>query len=317
MVRHLRYLSILPLAGLLAACTQFGQISPTPVASGPTVIVITATPEPSTAVPPTAVPPTVVAPTVVPPTAVPPTVVLPTAVPEPHGIEQRIEFAPGNVFARAEGTVVRGTRDRYILNARGGQYMHIALNSLENNAVFSVFAPNGQVLPGTEEGADVSNWQGSLPVDGDYVVSIGPTRGNASYGVKFTITNGSPQAAVGTITGRLNYPSDFIPGQFVYAVRVDDPAFFYLVQTSDGDSGYVFNNVVPGNYYLLAYPAFQPDGALRSGHTQYVRCGERVECTDHSLVQVTVTANQTAGGVDITDWYTPGLPNRPQGSPQS
>lgn len=329
MVRHLRSLALLPIIGALAACTSLGGApAPTPVASGPTVIVVTATPAPATAVPPTAVPPTAVPPTAVPPTAVPPTAVPATAVPptavpptavpqEPQGIVQRVEFAPGNVSANTEGAVVRGTRDRYILGARGGQYMHIALSSLENNAVFTVYGPDGAPLAGTEEGSDVSNWQGPLPATGDYVVSVGPTRGNATYRIKFTITEPPPPLGAGSITGRLNYPSDFIPAQLVYAVRVDEPSFFYLVQTKDGDSGYVLNGVRPGNYYLLAYPAFMPDGALRSAHTQYVRCGAQVGCEDHSLVQVEVFDGQTTGGVDITDWYTSDvIPNRPAGPPQ-
>jgi hypothetical protein len=32
-----------------------------------------------------------------------------------------------------------------------------------------------------------------------------------------------------------------------------------------------------------------------------------VECTDHTLIQVPVAAGQTAGGVDVGDWYEPSV----------
>lgn len=309
MFRHIRSLVLVPVVGALAACAPFGQTAqPTPIASGPTIIIVTATPAPATAVPPTAVPAT----------AVPPTVVPATPVPAQQGVEQRIEFAPTNVSANTSGVVRSGIRDRYILRAKGGQQMHIAVNSIHDNGVFTVYGPDGQLLPGTEESANVASWSGPLALDGDYVVSVGAISGNATYEIKFTITDPLP-AAVGSISGRLNYPSEYVPAQLIYAVRADDPSFFYMLHTNDGDSGYTMSGMRPGTYYIMSYPASDPDGTLRSAYTQHVLCGQQPLCVDHGLVPVTIFAEQPAvGAIDVIDWYSldGAIPNRPQGEPQ-
>ncbi|MFV9505419.1 MAG: hypothetical protein AB4911_12755 [Oscillochloridaceae bacterium umkhey_bin13] len=43
-----------------------------------------------------------------------------------------------------------------------------------------------------------------------------------------------------------------------------------------------------------------------------------LECTNHSLVPVTVGAGQSIGNLNIGDWYAPegSFPMRPQGSAQ-
>jgi hypothetical protein len=81
--------------------------------------------------------------------------------------------------------VVRGTRDRYILGARAGQTLIVHITSLENNAVFDIYARGGKrVLDGAQETTD---WTGELPRSGDYVIEVGGTRGNATYTLEVTI----------------------------------------------------------------------------------------------------------------------------------
>lgn len=109
----------------------------------------------------------------------------PTTPPPPAGVNERIEFAPGTAAATREGGVVRGTVNRYTLRAAAGQAMTADLSSVEDNAVFRVYAPDGRSLT-PAEGA--TTWTAKLPADGDYVVEIASTRGNATYTLTVTIT---------------------------------------------------------------------------------------------------------------------------------
>ncbi len=95
---------------------------------------------------------------------------------------QRILFKPGAVATVVEGSVLSGSRTIYLLRARGGQIMTLALTSLKQNVVFALQAPDGQYL---EE--ESTSFRGELPLTGDYSVIIRGTRGNASYTLDVTI----------------------------------------------------------------------------------------------------------------------------------
>ena len=92
---------------------------------------------------------------------------------------RRIRFARGATSAVVESSVLRGERDRYVVGARAGQRLQLTLTSLENNAVFQVDAPGGRPLPGAA--GELKRWSGVLPATGDYAVTVGGTRGNATY----------------------------------------------------------------------------------------------------------------------------------------
>jgi hypothetical protein len=98
---------------------------------------------------------------------------------------RRVRFARGRTTTVIKDAVVRGTRDRYILGARAGQTLIVHITSLENNAVFDIYARGGKrVLDGAQETTD---WTGELPRSGDYVIEVGGTRGNATYTLEVTI----------------------------------------------------------------------------------------------------------------------------------
>jgi hypothetical protein len=99
----------------------------------------------------------------------------------------RIQFRPGSSSATVTGGVVLGSRNRYVLGARAGQTMLVNITSVEENAVFTIYAPGGQLLPGSEAGEEWKSWSGILPTTGDYTIVIGTTRGNASYSLAVTI----------------------------------------------------------------------------------------------------------------------------------
>ena len=88
----------------------------------------------------------------------------------------RIKFDRGTSSKTVKDAVVRGTRDIYLLGANKGQQMNLNITSLEDNAVFDVISPNGQILE-----QEAKNWSGELPQKGDYQVVVGGTRGNATY----------------------------------------------------------------------------------------------------------------------------------------
>jgi hypothetical protein len=100
---------------------------------------------------------------------------------------RRVRFARGKHSAILKGGVIRGTRNRYLLGASAGQTMTVHITSVEANAVFIIYAPNGKALEGTDEEKDVTDWTGTLPETGDYVIEVGGTRGNATYTLKVTV----------------------------------------------------------------------------------------------------------------------------------
>ncbi len=88
----------------------------------------------------------------------------------------RMRFSPGKNGATVNNSVVRGTRDTYIVAAKARQTMRVNISSLEKNAVFDIKGPNGRTLA-----QERTSWSGTLPATGDYEVIVGGTRGNASY----------------------------------------------------------------------------------------------------------------------------------------
>ena len=97
------------------------------------------------------------------------------------GQTERIRFAPGTDNATVRGTFDPGADDRYVLRARAGQTM--ILSGAFGGLGVGVLAPDGSALPGGP--ADSITYQ--LPATGDYTITIGPRRSEAtSY--SFTVT---------------------------------------------------------------------------------------------------------------------------------
>lgn len=105
-----------------------------------------------------------------------------------EGVKRRIRFARGRNSAVVSGAVIRGERDRYIVGAKEGQKMTVSIKSLEDNAVFQIyFLGEQESLEGAGDGDDAKKWSGELPASVDYVIVVGPTRGNASYKLEVKI----------------------------------------------------------------------------------------------------------------------------------
>ena len=113
-----------------------------------------------------------------------------------------------------------------------------------------------------------------------------------------------------TIGGALRYPSEYLPAQMVFAIDVNDSSRTYRVETPQSPSQvwYRLVDVAPGTYVVVAYPAeSRPGEAPAAGaYTRYVACGMTAGCPlDHTLIRVTVRADDYVLGIDPGDWYAP------------
>jgi hypothetical protein len=86
------------------------------------------------------------------------------------------------------GSVIRGERARHTVNARAGQTLNVDMTSDEDNAVFQIYLPGEKgTLPGAGEMDDAKKFSGKVPTDGEYVIVVGPTRGNATYKLSYSV----------------------------------------------------------------------------------------------------------------------------------
>ena len=115
---------------------------------------------------------------------------------------------------------------------------------------------------------------------------------------------GTPaQPQRGSISGIVGFPGEEIPALRIYAIAVDGNAH-YSANSARRQPRFSITDLPPGKYFIVAYPVKKGDTpAEAGGWTRFVQCGMSVQCKDHSLVPVTVTAGGTASGVNVADWY--------------
>lgn len=119
------------------------------------------------------------------------------------------------------------------------------------------------------------------------------------------------QKEVGVIKGVLGYPSSGIPPLTVYALSAKDGGKNFFVKTAQDQGSFSIEDVDPGTYHIVAYTE---DSKLSGGWSKMVPCGLSVDCKDHTLINVEVKAGETAGGIEVRDWYAPEgtFPVKPQ-----
>lgn len=110
-----------------------------------------------------------------------------TAVPDPSA-SRVVAFDPGASAAVMSDAVVLGERHTYTIAAGQGQTMELLITSLEDNAVFDLIDPDGNVLE-----QEQTNTTTQLPADGVYQVVVGGTRGNATYELTVVIPPGTSE----------------------------------------------------------------------------------------------------------------------------
>ncbi len=148
------------------------------------------------------------------------------------------------------------------------------------------------------------------------MVSSSPTSiQNVESTPKLTPTplpSSNPLPQTGIITGDIGYPSEVVPAMHIIAFLFGTDTF-YTVDTELNQTSYQLDGLPEGEYHVVAYTSGSdafPAG-LSGGYTQAVLCGMLETCTDHSLVDVRVTAGQTTKNVNIFGWLVP-LPPMPQ-----
>jgi len=152
----------------------------------------------------------------------------------------------------------------------------------------------------------------STPSDGDVASAVSATLTamasvpSGSVETPSDVVSTTPMSAfpeTGYISGRLSYPSSFLPAMRVVAWSVTDGSYSY-VDTMAGQFDYTIE-VPVGQYYVVSYSLGEdgfPSG-LAGGYTQMVPCGLAYGCDDHTLIPVIVTAGATTANIDPGDWY--------------
>jgi hypothetical protein len=126
----------------------------------------------------------------------------------------------------------------------------------------------------------------------------------------------TPTEGTGSISGRLGYPSEFIPALHIVAFLVGTDTYF-TVDTELNQADYQLDGLADGNYHVVAYTLASESfpAGLSGGYTQAVICGMQEGCADHSLVDVIVNAGQVVENVDLIDWLIPLPPSPTTGEP--
>lgn len=111
----------------------------------------------------------------------------------------------------------------------------------------------------------------------------------------------TPAPETGAISGSLGFPSEYIPPLRVVAFDIDSEAYYY-VDTQRNQADYQIPDLPMGTYHVVAYVREEgPD--IPGAYTEFVTCGQTVECTDHSLIDVVVSPGTVTQGVDPVDFY--------------
>ena len=92
------------------------------------------------------------------------------------GADTDIRFDRGKFSKTVHGSALRGSREKFWVGAGKGQKMSVKITSLEDNAVFQVVGDGGALSKPEQR-----QWSGTLPIKGDYLIEVGPTRGNATF----------------------------------------------------------------------------------------------------------------------------------------
>jgi hypothetical protein len=112
--------------------------------------------------------------------------------------------------------------------------------------------------------------------------------------------NTSSEVPTGSVTGKICYPSEFIPEMtlFIQDLSSQEISELYIAENQDRYS----LDLAPGRYIAFAY--LNSGASIIGSYSNAVLCGLNAGCTDHSLVEFEVNAGQTLGDIDICDWYS-------------
>ena len=92
------------------------------------------------------------------------------AAAQDHGRTERVQFARGTSSATLRGNVHGYDSVDYVVGARRGQTLTVSMRTTNASAYFNVLPSGGDTA--LDGAANVVNWRGALPANGDYVVRV-------------------------------------------------------------------------------------------------------------------------------------------------
>lgn len=103
-----------------------------------------------------------------------------------------------------------------------------------------------------------------------------------------------------SLSGKLSYPSEYIPAQRIVAFEVKT-GYYYWLRTSQGNATYKLDGLPAGTYVVMAYMI---DGKSKAGYSVSAACD--LTCgDDHTLVQIELKEGEHKTGINPIDWYAP------------
>lgn len=125
--------------------------------------------------------------------------------------------------------------------------------------------------------------------------------------VEATLTSVSTSEAgvvheMGSVSGKLSYPADSLPGMRVAAFDVATGKVLYI-DTLPGQPTYSLA-LPAGTYHIVAYSIEGGSfpGGIAGGYTQAVLCGMAPECANHTLVDVVVSTGSSLTEINPADF---------------
>ncbi len=112
----------------------------------------------------------------------------------------------------------------------------------------------------------------------------------------------------GKISGKLTYPSEFIPSDMVVCVEGEGRT---VCSNSRDKAGYVFKvnraaaryevSLPAGRYYI--YARTREMAGTKAYYNEFVRCGMNVRCKSKNRIRLTVRSGRAVTGITVGDWY--------------
>lgn len=146
----------------------------------------------------------------------------------------------------------------------------------------------------------------------DSIENVFPTVGSSSTPSAFAVpTQTSLSTATpigqgvgtGEITGKLCYPSQFLPAGSIEAKNtLNDTLVSQNYAGTENGAGSTYSIAVPAGTYILRYKA----GEIYGYHTDVCATGLETSCAQENArqhKQVIVTSGKTVSGIDLCDFY--------------
>jgi hypothetical protein len=191
-----------------------------------------------------------------------------------------------------------------IVETLSGMYVQLTMQSLELNRLETQVAmPKEPTQPCPE----VNNPECPTPLPPECPTPLPPEPTRICPAcpacVPTIVATPTPtEAPLGSISGSLNYPSEFIPAQRIVAFNTTT-GYYYWVKTGENYGSYKITGLPAGWYKVVSY-AQMGDGDVIAGYTVTVACNYTCG-NDRSLKVFELKEGEHKTGIDPIDWFPP------------